>query len=128
MGIIWGLCAPSPLNRILSCDTAAACWEKLKREYGPRLSWLPNMLNAFVSYAPSAGKGVLDMATDLNNLQDDIEEVCSEERPTDRMKTAVLVRAADGVVRAAGDTGWAIMWAMRGREGGGSMRRCEGRL
>jgi hypothetical protein len=115
-GIIWSLCAPSPLNRILDCDSAASCWEKLKSEYGPRLSRLPNMLNAFVSYAPAVGKGVLDMAADLNHLQDDIEEVCPEERPTDRMKTAVLVRAADGVVRAAGDKWWAVMWAMRGRE------------
>ncbi len=32
------------------------------------------------------------------------------------MKTAVLVRAADGVVRATGDKGWAVMWVMRGRE------------
>lgn len=113
--IIMSLCAPEPLGLILYCDSAAACWETLKRFYGPHISRLPRMLEEFASYAPRAGREVLDMATDLDNLQNDIEEVCPEERPTDRMKTAVLVRAAGAVVQAAGDKGWAIMWAIRGR-------------
>ncbi|OBT66620.1 hypothetical protein VE03_03940 [Pseudogymnoascus sp. 23342-1-I1] len=98
-GIILKLCAPGPLRLIISLTSASACWETLKDMYGPSLRRLPDMLEAFMSYAPPAGKRVLDMATDLNHLQQDIEEVCPEERPTDLMKKVVLVRAAGEVLR-----------------------------
>lgn len=55
------------------------------------------------------------MSNELDNLQSDIEEVCEAERPGDGMKTAVLVRAVGAVVEEAGDAGWGVMWAVRGK-------------
>ncbi|KFY80503.1 hypothetical protein V499_00681 [Pseudogymnoascus sp. VKM F-103] len=97
MVLIQDHCSKEIRSRILNCKDAAEAWEELKSTYGPQLSRPPDMLGEFVSYVPQAGKRVSDMAEDLAKLQHDIAEVCREERPSDMMKTAVLLRAADDV-------------------------------
>jgi hypothetical protein len=92
MVLIQDHCSKEIRSRILNCKDAAEAWEKLKSTYGPQLSRPPDMLGEFVSYVPQAGKRVSDMAEDLAKLQYDIAEVCREERPSDMMKTAVLLR------------------------------------
>ncbi|KAL5346844.1 hypothetical protein ACLOAV_007987 [Pseudogymnoascus australis] len=103
---ITGFCDPRPLQHILYLESAAARWERPREVYGPQRSRLPDMLGEFVSYAPRSQKSrVMSMANDLGLLQQDIEEVCPEEKPADMMKTAMLVRATRAVVRAAGGKG-----------------------
>ena len=61
-------CGKELRSRILNCKDAAEVWESLKSMYGPQRSRLLEMLGEFVSYVLEAGKRVLDMAEDLDNL------------------------------------------------------------
>ena len=128
--IIIGFCTPGPLQHILNLESAAERWEWLKFMYGARLSRLPELIEEFVGYAPEWSEtGVEQMAGKLTHLQNDIAEVCLEERPSDMMKVAVLVRAAGEVRRS--ERGEKPRLLMRGKgywEVVGELMGCEEEL
>lgn len=92
--IIMGLCSHDTLQHILLLESAHEQWEALKELYQPLgQQQLGVKIQAFQAYTPPKNASVTTIATDLNTLQAEIGDIDTQERPSDRSKIAVFLRA-----------------------------------
>ncbi|KFZ13133.1 hypothetical protein V502_06756 [Pseudogymnoascus sp. VKM F-4520 (FW-2644)] len=103
--IIFDYCDKASLSRIVHLKDAAARWAGLKTMYGPNLN---RLIGGFWKYEAPAGMGVAGIARKLDEMQEDIEELCAAERPTDFTKMAALFST---VGRAREGNGEEERWA-----------------
>jgi hypothetical protein len=90
--IILENCIQSIVNRVIGLPTAKEIWEKLKSMHArDGLQQLDSKNEAFGSYLPPATTSVFDVATMLNQLQDDIGAIEPKDRPSDSRKTSRLL-------------------------------------
>ncbi|RFU28076.1 hypothetical protein B7463_g8263, partial [Scytalidium lignicola] len=93
--IIMGYCNHALKNHILGKKSAKERWEALKTIYAPMgKQQLGAKLQAFQAYQPPKTNAfVITIATELDTLQAEIEDIDPSERPSDSAKVQVLFRA-----------------------------------
>lgn len=98
--IIFDYCDEKSLSRILYEKDAAARWARLKTMYGPKLD---RLLDRFWKYEAPSGMGVRGIARKLDEMQEDMGELCAAERPTNLSKTAVLLKTVERAREGRGE-------------------------
>ena len=95
--LIMELCDPIPLDLIVSIECAREQWARLRTFYGPSFGQYQGLREDFEEFAPTAGgKGWVQIAGELEALQEQIGEVPGGVRPGEEEMTGVLNEVAKG--------------------------------
>ncbi|KFY82599.1 hypothetical protein V500_10440 [Pseudogymnoascus sp. VKM F-4518 (FW-2643)] len=95
--IIMESCIQSVVDKIIRFDTAKEQWDQLRKMYArDGLQQLNAKNEAFSNYSPSSTTSLDDIVTTLDDLQDEINRINPDERPSDLKKagrlTAIMTR------------------------------------
>lgn len=89
--IIMESCVQSVVDKIIRFETAKEMWDSLHKIYArDGLQQLVAKKEAFNGYSPSATSSVSDIATALDDFQDEIAQINPDERPSDLSKAGRL--------------------------------------
>jgi hypothetical protein len=89
--IIMESCVQSVVDKIIRFETAKEMWDSLQKIYArDGLQQLVAKKEAFNGFSPSATSSVSDIATALDDFQDEIAQINPDERPSDLSKVGRL--------------------------------------